>query len=176
MLMNDPRRPYHRMYRVEGSRSAADDAEWTFLNLPCEELEALALASLRAGDRFYFTCDTNRDALPDEGVYDSRLFPSDAQLGVHSEMSKADRFDSRDVTSTHAMAMCGVKMEGEKIVYWVSENTFGTVRGADGYVQLDADWLRTYLFRMAIDRRYLSEDQLRMTGGTPETIPYWNLY
>ena len=176
MLMNDPRRPYHRMYKVEGSRSAADDAEWTFLNLPCEELEALALASLRAGDRFYFTCDTNRDALPDEGVYDSKLFPSDAQLGVHSAMSKADRFDSRDVTSTHAMAMCGVKMEGEKIVYWVSENTFGTVRGADGYVQLDADWLRTYLFRMAIDRRYLSEDQLRMTGGTPETIPYWNLY
>ena len=48
-------------------------------------------------------------------------------------MSKADRFDSRDVTSTHAMAMCGVKMEGDKVLYWVSENTFGLVRGADGW-------------------------------------------
>ena len=176
MLMNDPRRPYHRMFRVEGSRSATDDAEWTFLNLPCEELEAIALASLRAGDRFYFTCDTNRDALPENGVYDSRLFPSDEQLGVHSSMTKAERFDSRDVTSTHAMAMCGVKMEGNGVLYWVAENSFGLGRGADGYIQMDRDWLRTYLFRMAVDRRYLSEEQLQQTGLTPESIPYWNLY
>ena len=30
MLMNDPRRPYHRMYRVEGSRNAADGKDWTW--------------------------------------------------------------------------------------------------------------------------------------------------
>jgi aminobenzoyl-glutamate utilization protein B len=174
MLMNDPRRPYHKMYRVEGSRNAADGRDWTFLNLPCEELEALGLASLEAGDRFYFTCDTNMDALPEEGVYDSRLFPRDSLL----QMGKAELFDSRDVTSTHAMAMCGVKCTPDKsgIEYWVAENSFGLGRGADGYIQMDAAWWRRFMFRMAIDRRYLSEDQLRMTGGTPETIPYWNLY
>ena len=162
------------MYRVEGSRNAADGRDWTFLNLPCEELEALGLASLEAGDRFYFTCDTNMDALPEEGVYDSRLFPRDSLL----QMGKAELFDSRDVTSTHAMAMCGVKRTPDKsgIEYWVAENSFGLGRGADGYIQMDAAWWRRFMFRMAIDRRYLSEDQLRMTGGTPETIPYWNLY
>ena len=41
---------------------------------------------------------------------------------------------------------------------------------------MDRDWLRTYLFRMAVDRRYLSEEQLQQTGLTPEPIPYWNLY
>jgi aminobenzoyl-glutamate utilization protein B len=174
MLMNDPRRPYHKMYRVEGSRNAADGRDWTFLNLPCEELEALGLASLEAGDRFYFTCDTNQDALPEPGVYDSRLFPRDSLL----QMTKAELFDSRDVTSAHAMAMCGVKRtpDGAGIDYWVAENSFGLVRGADGYIQMDAAWWRRFMFRMAIDRRYLSEDQLRMTGGTPELIPYWNLY
>ena len=174
MLMNDPRLPYHKMYRVEGSRNAADGRDWTFLNLPCEELEALGLASLEAGDRFYFTCDTNKDALPKAGVYDSRLFPRDSLL----QMTKAELFDSRDVTSAHAMAMCGVKRTPDKlgIDYWVAENSFGLVRGADGYIQMDADWWRRFMFRMAIDRRYLSEEQLRMTGGTPELIPYWNLY
>ena len=173
MLMNDPRRPYHKMYRVEGSRNAADGQDWTFLNLPCEELEALGLASLEAGDRFYFTCDTNQDALPEAGMYDSRLFPRDSLL----PMTKSELFDSRDVSSAHAMAMCGVKRAPDGgIQYWISENSFGLGRGADGYVQLDAEWWRRFMFRMAIDRRYLSEEQLRMTGGTPEPIPYWNLY
>ena len=38
--------------------------------------------------------------------------------------------------------------------------------------------LRSDLVRICnqVDRRYLSEEQLRMTGGSPETIPYWNLY
>lgn len=173
MLMNDPRRPYYRMYRVEGSRNAADGTDWTFLNLPCDELEALGIASLEAGDRFYFTCDTNEDALPEAGIYDSRLFPRDPL----PEMTKSELFDSRDISSAHAMAMCGVKLAPDgSIQYWISENSFGLVRGADGYVQLDAGWWRRFMFRMAIDRRYLSEDQLRMTGGSPETIPYWNLY
>ena len=173
MLMNDPRRPYYRMYRVEGSRNAADGTDWTFLNLPCDELEALGIASLEAGDRFYFTCDTNEDALPEAGIYDSRLFPRDPL----PEMTKSELFDSRDISSAHAMAMCGVKRAPDGTVqYWISENSFGLVRGADGYVQLDAGWWRRFMFRMAIDRRYLSEDQLRMTGGSPETIPYWNLY
>ena len=173
MLMNDPRRPYHRMYRVEGSRNAADGTDWTFLNLPCDELEALGLASLEAGDRFYFTCDTNEDALPEAGVYDSKLFPRDPL----PEMTKSELFDSRDISSAHAMAMCGVKRAPDgSIQYWISENSFGLGRGADGYVQLDADWWRRFMFRMAVDRRYLSEEQLRQTGQTPELIPYWNLY
>ena len=173
MLMNDPRRPYHRMYRVEGSRNAADGTDWTFLNLPCEELEALGLASLEAGDRFYFTCDTNEDALWKEGVYDSHLFPRDPL----PEMTKSELFDSRDITSAHAMAMCGVKRAPDGgIRYWIAENSFGLGRGADGYVQLDAGWWRRFMFRMTVDRRHLSEDQLRQTGQTPELIPYWNLY
>ena len=173
MLMNDPRRPYHKMYRVEGSRNAADGTDWTFLNLPCDELEALGLASLEAGDRFYFTCDTNEDALPEAGVYDSKLFPRDPL----PEMTKSELFDSRDISSAHAMAMCGVKRAPDgSIQYWISENSFGLGRGADGYVQLDADWWRRFMFRMAVDRRYLSEEQLRQTGQTPELIPYWNLY
>ena len=173
MLMNDPRRPYHKMYRVEGSRNAADGRDWTFLNLSCDELEALGLASLQAGDRFYFTCDTNEDALPEAGVYDSKLFPRDPL----PEMTKSELFDSRDISSAHAMAMCGVKLAVDgSIDYWISENSFGLGRGADGYVQLDAAWWRRFMFRMAVDRKYLSEEQLRMTGGTPEVIPYWNLY
>ena len=176
MLMNDPRLDFHKMYRVEGSRAAADDEEWTFLNLPCEELEALGVASLKGGDRFYFTCDTNEDGLPAEGVYDSALFPVDSLLGVRAGMSKAERFETRDLVSAHAMAMAGVGISDSRIEKWVSENSFGTRRGENGYIEMSASWWRAYLFRMAVDRKYLSPEQLRLTEGVPETIPWWNLY
>lgn len=180
MLMNDPRLPYNKMYRVEGSRQAADGTDWTFLNLSCENLEYIGLGSLMGGDKFYFTVDTLQDALPDEGVYDSSLFPLDSLLGVHTAMTKAELFDSRDVSSAHAMAMCGVRYIprsglSDIIVDWVAENSFGLGRGAGGYIQMSADWWRTYMFRMAVDRKYLGSLQ-DCLSQTPEVIPYWNLY
>ena len=172
MLMNDPRLEYRKMYRVEESRQAADGQDWTFLNLPCEDLEAIGLASLRGGDKFYFTVDTLQDALPDEGVYDSSLFPLDSLLGVHGAMSKAEMFDSRDISSAHAMAMCGIRLEPKT---WIAENSFGIGRGAGGYIEMTADWWRTYMFRMAVDRKYVVCLHKNL-GQTPEVIPYWNLY
>ena len=181
MLMNDPRLPYDKMYRVEGSRQAADGKDWTFLNLSCEDLEFIGLASLREGDKFYFTVDTYQDALADEGVYDSSLFPLDSLLGVHTAMTKTELFDSRDISSAHAMAMCGVRYIPRSgfrdiVVDWVAENSFGLGRGAGGYIQMSADWWRRYMFRMAIDRKFLPEPLEALLDSTPEVIPYWNVY
>ena len=181
MLMNDPRLPYNKMYRVEGSRQAADGQDWTFLNLPVEELEFYGLASLMEGEKFYFTVDTYQDALADEGVYDSSLFPLDSLLGVHTAMTKAELFDSRDISSAHAMAMCGVRYIPRSgfrdiVVDWVAENSFGLGRGAGGYIQMSADWWRRYMFRMAIDRKFLPEPLEALLDSTPEVIPYWNVY
>ena len=181
MLMNDPRLPYNKMYRVEGSRNAADGTDWTFLNLSCEDLEFIGLGSRMGGDKFYFTVDTLQDALPDEGVYDSSLFPLDSLLGVHTAMTKAELFDSRDVSSAHAMAMCGVRYTPRSgvrdiVIDWVAENSFGLGRGAGGYIQMSADWWRTYMFRMAVDRKYVVGSLQDCLGQTPEVIPYWNLY
>lgn len=211
MLMNDPRLPYDKMYRVEGSRQAADGKDWTFLNLPVEELELYGLASLMEGEKFYFTVDTYQDALADEGVYDSSLFPLDSLLGVDTSMTKAELFDTRDISSAHAMAMCGVRLRSAKgqtgplttlsdlhsqnsstsrtslpdlhsksdesvVEDWIAENSFGLGRGAGGYIQMDADWWRRYMFRMAIDRKFLPEPLEALLDSTPEVIPYWNVY
>ena len=177
MLMNDPTRPYNKVYRVQGSRSAADDAEWTFLNLPAAELELIGQASLKGGDKFYFTVDTYREALADQGVYDTRLAVEGAGNGGAWHMDKRELFLSRDVSSAHAMAMCGVETAPDgTVVRWVAENSFGLGRGQDGYIQMQGEWWRKLMFRMAVDRKYLSAGQLRLSAGTPELIPYWNLY
>ena len=41
---------------------------------------------------------------------------------------------------------------------------------------MDADWWRTYLFRMAVPADYLTDTQRSLLEQTPIQIPYWNLY
>ncbi len=177
VLMNDPRLPYNKLFRVEASRSAADAPEWTFLNLPAEKLESIGLASLRGGDKFYFTADTYQDELEDEGVYDSSLFPLEAMLGIDAEMTKAELLDTRDMSSVHAITMCGARLDGNgEVSEWIVENSFGTGRGKGGYVQMTAGWWRRFMLRMAVKREYLPEELLPCLDMTPEVLPYWNVY
>ena len=177
ILMNDPSRPYYRRYTVQGSRGAVDAPDWTFLNLPVRELEQIGIRALAAGSKFYFTADTAADADSGHGLYSRRLFPLDEELGFSSRESKEEMFLTYGAVSTHAMAMCGVSVdESGAPVKWVSENTFGYTRTPSGLATMDADWWRTYVFRMAVPSEYLTEQQRGLLEKTPETIPYWNLY
>ncbi len=170
ILMNDPTRPYHKMYRVEGSRGAYDAPDWTFLNLPMEELEAIGIKSLAAGERFYFTADTDAYSDKPAGVYslDTYDIPS---------LSKEELFRSYGAVSAHAMAMCGVKVADDGTPErWVAQNSFGLRRGPDGLAVMDREWWQTYMFRMVVKTENLTQQQQTMRELTPETIPYWNLY
>lgn len=170
VLMNDPTRPYHKMYRVEGSRGAYDGSDWTFLNLPMEELEAIGIKSLAAGERFYFTADTDAYSDKPAGVYslDTYDIPS---------LSKEELFRSYGAVSAHAMAMCGVKIADDGTPErWVAQNSFGLKRGPDGLAVMDREWWQTYMFRMVVKTENLTPQQQTMRELTPETIPYWNLY
>ncbi len=170
ILMNDPTRPYHKMYRVEGSRGAYDGSDWTFLNLPIEELEAIGIKSLAAGERFYFTADTDAYSDKPAGVYslDTYDIPS---------LTKEELFRSYGAVSAHAMAMCGVKVADDGTPErWVAQNSFGLKRGPDGLAVMDREWWQTYMFRMVVKTENLTPQQQTMQELTPETIPYWNLY
>ncbi len=170
ILMNDPTRPYHKMYRVEGSRGAYDAPDWTFLNLPIEELEAIGIKSLASGERFYFTADTDAYSDKPAGVYslDTYDIPS---------LTKEELFRSYGAVSAHAMAMCGVKIADDGTPErWVAQNSFGLKRGPDGLAVMDREWWQTYMFRMVVKTENLTPQQQTMRELTPETIPYWNLY
>lgn len=170
ILMNDPTRPYHKMYRVEGSRGAYDGSDWTFLNLPMEELEAIGIKSLASGERFYFTADTDAYSDKPAGVYslDTYDIPS---------LTKEELFRSYGAVSAHAMAMCGVKIADDGTPErWVAQNSFGLERGPDGLAVMDREWWQTYMFRMVVKTENLTPQQQTMRELTPETIPYWNLY
>ena len=60
LLMNDPTRPYHKTYAIDLDRHTYDGHNWTYLNLPIEEIKQMAIASIKDSVRMYMSCDVGK--------------------------------------------------------------------------------------------------------------------
>ena len=47
MLMNDPSREYYKCYEIDYDRHRYDGKNWTYVNLPVEDIKEMAIASLK---------------------------------------------------------------------------------------------------------------------------------
>ena len=175
IFMNDPTKPYYRMYRVENSRNCYEYADWTFMNVPMDDILAMGVESLKNNTMFYFSADTDASMLMMGGIYDVGLYDLGKDFGVSLDMTKEEKIRSCEIKSAHAIAMTGVQLgEDGEPVKWLVENSFGTVRGWDGYVVMQNEWLKTYLFRFTVERRFVPERLLPILDRKPRVLKSWN--
>ena len=175
IFMDDPTKPYYRMYSVCNSRNCYEYPDWTFLNVPAAELLEMGVESLKHDTMFYFSADTDASAVMIGGIYDVALYNFGGDFGADLSMTKEEMVRSCEIKSVHAIAMAGVKLgEDGKPVKWLVENSFGEIRGWDGYVVMQNKWLETYLFRLVVERRFVPEKLIRMLDQKPKVIPQWN--
>lgn len=175
IFMNDPTRPYYRMYTVDNSRNCYEYSNWTFLNLPVDDLLEMGVESLKNDVMFYFSADTDASFLMLGGIYDVGLYDLGKRFGVSLDMTKEEMIRSCEIKSAHAIAMTGVQLDEQgQPVKWLVENSFGTIRGWDGYVVMQNEWLRAYLFRLAVERRFVPERFLPLLEKKPKVLKSWN--
>ena len=175
IFMDDPTKPYYKMYRVSNSRNCYEYADWTFLNVPAAELLEMGVESLKHDTMFYFSADTDASAVMIGGIYDVALYDFGGAFGADLSMTKEEMIRSCEIKSAHAIAMAGVKLgEDGKPVKWLVENSFGEIRGWDGYVVMQNEWLETYLFRLVVERRFVPNKLVQMLNQKPKVIPQWN--
>ena len=60
MLLNDPTRPYYKLYEIDLDRHTYDGENWRYINLPVEDIKAAAIASIKDGKMMYFSCDVGQ--------------------------------------------------------------------------------------------------------------------
>ena len=70
MLMNDPSREYGKVYEIDYDRHVYDGKNWVYLNLPMEQIEEIAAASLKDNTAMYFSCDVGKFLNSSKGVLD----------------------------------------------------------------------------------------------------------
>ena len=162
MVMNDPRRPYHKTYEVEYDRHTYDGHNWRYLNLPMDEISSLAIATLRDGRKLYSSYDVGKQFDRKRGYLDTENYDYESLIGTSFNMDKAQRISTFDSGSTHAMTLTAVDLDAEgKPVKWKVENSWGTASGINGYAIMTHRWFCEYMFRLVVNKKYVSEQLLR---------------
>ena len=162
MVMNDPRREYFKTYEVEYDRHVYDGTNWRYLNLPMEEIEQLAIASLKDGRKMYSSYDVGKLLDRKRGYASLENFDYGSLFGTTFGMDKAQRISTFDSGSTHAMTLTAVDLDANgKPLKWKVENSWGSDSGHQGCIIMTARWFREYMFRLVVDKKYVSEKLLK---------------
>lgn len=168
MVMNDPRHPYYKTYEVKYDRHTYDGHNWTYLNLPMDEIAQLAIASIKDGHKMYSSYDVGKQLDRKRGYLDLDNYDYASLTGVTYNMDKADRIRTFDSGSTHAMTLAAVDLDKQgKPVKWKVENSWGPSYGYQGYLIMTNRWFNEYLFRLVVDKKYASEKILKAAEQKP---------
>ncbi len=175
MLMNDPSRPYNKVYEIDYDRHVYDGHNWLYVNLSIDELEDIAIASLRDSSQMYFSCDVGKYLDRTTGILDVKNFDYESLLGTTFGMNKKQRIETFDSGSSHAMTLMAVDLDSEgKAKKWKVENSWGAESGQKGYIIMTDEWFREYMFRVVVNRKYCPAGVLDLLKQKPVRLPAWD--
>lgn len=175
MFMNDPSRPYNKVYEIENYRNVVEGINWKYLNLPADDLKAMALESIKNNEALYASCDVGKQLNSEDGLLSLENYDMESLYGVKFGMDKKDRILTRESGSSHGMALVAVDVdENEKPVKWQFENSWGATSGQAGYLVFTDEWFSEYMFRLVVNKKYIPESIKKQLEQKPVMLPAWD--
>lgn len=175
MVMNDPSREYYKVYEIDYDRHVYDGDNWLYLNLPIDEVKALAIASIKDNTAMYFSCDVGKFLDRKKGTLDMSRYDYESLMGVDFPMNKEERVRTFASGSSHAMTLIAVDLDEEgNAKKWMVENSWGAQAGWQGNLIMTDEWFEEYMFRVVVDRKYVPAETLKLLEQEPIMLPSWD--
>lgn len=174
MLMNDPSREYYKLYEIDYDRHVYDGKNWTYVNLPIEDIKQMAIASIKDSTMMYFSCDVGKFFDRDRGLLDVDFYDYGSLMGTTFGMDKKQRIQTFASGSSHAMTLMAVDLdESGKPKKWMVENSWGPGANA-GHLIMTDKWFDEYMFRLVVDKKYISDKVRQILKQKPTRLPAWD--
>ena len=175
MVMNDPSRPYYKLYEIDYDRHMYDGYNWTYINLPVEDIKPLAIASIKDSTAMYFSCDVAKFLDSKKGTLDLRNYDYESVMGTTFGMDKKQRIQTFASGSSHAMTLVGVDLDEKGMPKkWLIENSWGATSGYKGFLIMTDDWFDEYMFRLVVEKKYVPQNILDILRQKPTLLPAWD--
>lgn len=175
MLMNDPSREYYKCYEIDYDRHRYDGKNWTYVNLPIEDIKEMAIASLKDSTMMYFSCDVGKFLNSERGLLDVKNYDYESLMGVSFGMDKKQRIQTFASGSSHAMTLMAVDLDKEnKPVKWMVENSWGARSGYKGHLIMTDEWFNEYMFRLVVETKYVPAKVMELFKQKPIRLPAWD--
>lgn len=174
LLMNDPSREYWKMYSIDYDRHTYDGNDWTYLNVPMKDLKEAAIKSIKDSTAMYFSCDVGKFIDKERGTLDVDNYDYESLFDTKFGMDKGERISSWASASSHAMTLSGVDLDDKgEAKKWLIENSWGKT-GHNGYLIATDKWMDEYLFRLVVEKKYVSQKILKALNQQPIALPSWD--
>ena len=174
MLMNDPSREYYKLYEIDFDRHRYDGKNWTYVNLPIEDIKEMAIASIKDSTMMYFSCDVGKFFDRERGLLDVNYYDYGSLMGTTFGMDKKQRIQTFASGSSHAMTLMAVDLDANGTPKkWMVENSWGP--GANsGHLIMTDEWFNEYMFRLVVDKKYITDKVKDVLKQTPTRLPAWD--
>lgn len=175
MLMNDPSREFYKCYEIDYDRHTYDGKNWTYVNLPIEDIKEIAIASIKDSTMMYFSCDVGKFMDGKRGLLDPHNFDYESLMGTTFGMDKKQRIQTFASGSSHAMTLMAVDLdESGKAKKWMVENSWGASSGYQGHLIMTDEWFNEYMFRLVAEKKYVPAKVLDILKQKPVRLPAWD--
>lgn len=174
MLMNDPTRPYYKLYEIDYDRHMYDGKNWTYVNLPVEDIKEMGIASIKDSTMMYFSCDVGKFFSRSKGLLDVKNYDYGSLMGTTFGMNKKERIQTFTSGSSHAMTLMAVDIDQSgKPTKWMVENSWGQGPNS-GHLIMTDEWFNEYMFRLVVGKKYITDKVREVLKQTPTRLPAWD--
>lgn len=174
VIGNCPTQPYNKNYQINLARGQLEGVDWTFFNLPMEDIKFYAHKLISEGHPVEYSCDVGKQMDSKAGYMALGIFDYETFFGVDLDFTKEVGILSRESAPNHAMVLIGYDEIDGKVVKWKVENSWGDEKGEKGIFIMTDEWFDRYGYSIVMPKSALSDDHKTLIEGKPVVVPFWD--
>lgn len=164
---------YNNIYEEKDTSIISETKNNIVLNIPSEDFNKLMQKQISEYEPVYFYCSTTYRRV--DGIWIDLFERYGDIFDIDLTIDKQELMRTNGITDCHCMIVTGVNVIDNRIDKWKIENSWGSRFGKNGYYIASNDWVEKYVHRAVINKKYLDNDQLKITKQEPTKLTKWDI-